>query len=102
MEGCIPWALLSGPAQASKPGSKRLPVDTKPGLPPEFKRATPGRDITPAHIPVVANRGVSMVPQAGLEPARLSTADFESAASTISPLGQRPVNIGAARRASTR
>ena len=28
-----------------------------------------------------------MVPQAGLEPARLSTIDFESTASTISPLG---------------
>ena len=33
-----------------------------------------------------------MVPQVGLEPTRLSTIDFESIASTISPLGQRPVD----------
>ncbi len=30
----------------------------------------------------------SMVPEAGLEPARLATVDFESTASTIPPLGQ--------------
>ncbi len=29
-----------------------------------------------------------VVPEAGLEPARLSTVDFESTASTIPPLGQ--------------
>ena len=29
-----------------------------------------------------------LVPEAGLEPARLSTVDFESTASTIPPLGQ--------------
>lgn len=30
----------------------------------------------------------NVVPEAGLEPARLSTVDFESTASTIPPLGQ--------------
>lgn len=36
------------------------------------------------------------VPEAGLEPARLSTVDFESTASTIPPLGQ--VHKGAFKR----
>lgn len=40
-----------------------------------------------------------MVPEAGLEPARLSTVDFESTASTIPPLGQ--VHMGAFKRPCT-
>lgn len=53
------------------------------------------------------SRKKEMVPQAGLEPARLSAIDFESTASTISPLGhvsclaQQMVKIARARFRST-
>jgi hypothetical protein len=53
------------------------------------------RDFIAAFVPRT-NVGNEMVPQAGLEPACLAALDFESSASTISPLGHSSLAVAGA------